>query len=56
MIQITSLHLTKSDMALLKKYSKYVLDKFVRRSVQNKALVRVKIVHQKYIEDEKIYQ
>ena len=45
MIQITSLHLTKSDMALLKKYSKYVLDKFVRRSVQNKALVRVKIVH-----------
>jgi hypothetical protein len=44
MIQIKTIHLDKPDIAIVKDYAKYVLDKFVKRSVQNKALIRVKVV------------
>lgn len=44
MIQIQNYHLPKPEVAIVKMYAKYVLDKFVKRSVQNKALVRIKIV------------
>lgn len=44
MIQISTIHLEKPEIAIVKNYAKYVLDKFVKKSVQRKSLIRVKIV------------
>lgn len=44
MIQIKTIHLERPEIAIVKSYAKYVLDKFVKKSVQNKALIRIKVV------------
>jgi len=44
MIAINTEYLTKKDIAYLKKYSRFVLNKFVRKSVQANAKINIKIV------------
>lgn len=51
MIQIKTIHLDKPDIAIVKNYAKYVLDKFVKRSAQGKALIRVRIVTEADFDD-----
>ena len=45
MIQITSTHLSRSENALVRKYAKFVLNKFVRRGIQNRARIHITILH-----------
>jgi len=51
MIQIKTIHLDETDIAIVKDYAKYVLNKFVKRSVQSKALIRVKIATEDDFDD-----
>lgn len=44
MVQLTSNHLNNKENSLIKKYAKFVLDRFVRRGVQNKAKIHIKIL------------
>jgi hypothetical protein len=46
MIQISSYHLTKTDISYLRKFTKFVLDKFVKRSVQAKCLIKIHVIHE----------
>ena len=50
MIQISSLHLSKSELTMIRKYAKFVLDKFVKRSTQAKSLVKIEVVHENDLE------
>jgi hypothetical protein len=45
MIKISSYHLSKSDLSLLRKFSNFVLKKFVKNSTLNKSLVKIEVVH-----------
>ena len=51
MIQITSTHLTRSENAMIRKYAKFVLDKFVRRGIQNRAKIHIRVHTQEEIKD-----
>jgi hypothetical protein len=51
MIQIISPYLSKTEMSLIRQYTKFVLNRFVRRSVQNKSLIRIKIAKIKDFDD-----
>ena len=51
MIQITSSHLTRSENAMIRKYAKFVLSKFVRPCVQKRAKVHIRIHRQDEIKD-----
>ena len=44
MIVVTSDYTNKKDISLIKKYSRYVLNKFVRQSVQRNAHITIRIV------------
>lgn len=44
MVVVTTEYLSKKDIAFLKKYSRFVLNKFVRRSVQNNSRINIKVV------------
>lgn len=46
MIQINSYHLDKSDIAMIRKYTRYVLDKFCKKSAQYKSHIKIEIVHE----------
>lgn len=46
MIQISSLHLTKEETATIRAFTKYVLEKFVKKSIQYKSLVKIHVVHE----------
>jgi len=49
MIQITSNHLNPKDKALVRKYARFVLDKLVRRGLQRKSRVLVRIADEEEI-------
>lgn len=51
MLQISSDHLSKPDIVMLKKYAKFVLDKFVKKSVQSKATIKICVVHEKDLDE-----
>lgn len=51
MLQISTKYLTKSDIAMVKKYVKFVLDKFVQKSIQSRATIKIKIVHKDDLDD-----
>lgn len=51
MIQIDSPYLSKSEISLVRQYAKFVLNKFVRRSVQTKSLVKITIAKVKDFDD-----
>lgn len=44
MIVVNTEYLSKKDIAFLKKYSRFVLNKFVRKSTQNNSRINIKIV------------
>jgi hypothetical protein len=44
MIQITSTHLTRSENAMIRKYAKFVLNRFVRPCVQKRAKIHIKVM------------
>ena len=44
MIVLNTEYLSKKEIAFLKKYSRFVLNKFVRKSVQNHARINIKII------------
>ena len=44
MLLVTTEYLSKKDMAFLKKYSRFVLNKFVRKSLQNNSRINIKTV------------
>jgi hypothetical protein len=44
MVVVTTEYLSKKDIAFLKKYSRFVLNKFVRKSVQNNSRINIKVV------------
>ena len=44
MVIIQTNHLTKQELSMVKSYSKFVLNKFVPRSVQNKAIIKINVV------------
>lgn len=44
MVIIQTNHLNKQELSMIKKYSKFVLDKFVSRSIQNKAIIKINVV------------
>ena len=44
MVVVSTEYLTKKDIAFLKKYSRFVLNKFVRKSVQSNSRVNIKIM------------
>lgn len=46
MIQINSIHLEKSEIAMIRTYSKYVLNKFVKPSAQYKSTIKIGIHHE----------
>jgi len=51
MIQITSLHLSKEDSSIVRDYAKFVLNKFVKRSVLNKSTIKIEIVHKNELDN-----
>jgi len=51
MITISCYHLTKSDIFLIRKFCKFVLEKFVKTSVLNKSLIKIEIIHQNDLEN-----
>jgi hypothetical protein len=51
MIQISSYHLDKSDIDIIRKFTKFVLDKFVKKSIQYKSLIKIEIVHENDLEN-----
>ena len=44
MIVVNSIYVSKKDTSMLKKYARFVLNKFVRKSISNKAHINIKIV------------
>ena len=44
MIVVNSIYISKKDTSMLKKYARFVLNKFVRKSISNKAHINIKIV------------
>lgn len=44
MITITSNYVSKQDAKTIKQYSKFVLDKFVRRGIQRKTKIHIKVL------------
>jgi len=51
MIAVTSNYLTSKDLAMVRKYARFVLDRMVRRGVQNKSRVAVKVLGEQEIKD-----
>lgn len=51
MISVTTEYLKGKDVALIKKYSRYVLNKFVRRSTLNNCNINLKIISPDDIHD-----
>ena len=51
MITVTSNYLNAKDLAMVRKYSRFVMDRLVRRGVQNKSRVSIKILGEQEIKD-----
>jgi hypothetical protein len=51
MLQISSNYVAKSDVAMIKKYARFVLDKFVKKSVQARANIKIRIVDEHDLDD-----
>lgn len=45
MIQISSLHLTKADASVVRDFSKFVLNKFVKQCVLKRSIIKIQILH-----------
>ena len=50
MISINSYHLDKNEKKLIKEYCEFVLNKFVKKTILNKAVIKVEIVHEDDLE------
>ena len=51
MIAVTSNYLKTKELAMVRKFSRFVLDRMVRRGVQNKSRVNIKILGEQEIRD-----
>jgi len=51
MIRITSTHLTRTDSLLIKKFCKFVLNKFVKRPIQRAALININVLRASDLSD-----
>ena len=51
MIVVTSNYLKTKDLAMIRKYARFALDKMVRRGVQNKSRIAIKILGEQEIKD-----
>jgi len=51
MIAVTSNYLTSKDIAMVRKYARFVLDRLVRRGIQNKSRVTIKVLGEQEIKD-----
>lgn len=51
MISVTSNYLRRTDLAMVRKYSKFVLNKLVRAGVQRKSRITIKILGEQEIKD-----
>jgi len=52
MIKISGATLDKTDKSLIRKYCHFVLDKFVKDSVQKKAIIKINIISKNDLDDE----
>ena len=50
MVSISSYHLTKDEKKLIREYCGFVLNRFVKKSVLDKANIKVEIVHENDLE------
>lgn len=44
MVRVTSSHLNKHDIAILRRFTHFVLNKFVRKSTLDKATINIKVI------------
>ena len=51
MIAVTSNYLTSKDLAMIRKYARFVLDRMVRRGIQNNSRVSIKVLGEQEIKD-----
>ena len=51
MIVVTSNHLKTKEIAMVRKYARFVLDRMVRRSIQNKSRINIRILDEEEIKD-----
>jgi len=51
MISVTSNYLRQKDLAMIRKYSRFVLNKLVRAGVQRKSKITIKILGEQEIKD-----
>jgi hypothetical protein len=51
MVVVTSNYLKKSDSAMIRKYSKFVLSRLVRPCIQKKSKVSIKVLGEDEIRD-----
>ena len=51
MIAITSNYLTRADSAMIRKYSKFVLNRMVRQCVQKRSKINIKVLGEQEIKD-----
>lgn len=51
MVVVTSNYLRRKDLALVRKYARFVLDKLVRAGVQKKSKINIKILGEQEIRD-----
>ena len=51
MIAVTSNYLTRSDSAMIRKYSKFVLNRLVRPCIQKKSKINIKVLGEQEIKD-----
>ena len=52
MVRVQNTLLDKSDVTYIKEYANFVLNRFVSKSIQKGALVKIKIVHPEDLDDE----
>ena len=51
MISVTSNYLRQKDLAMIRKYARFVLDKLVRAGVQRKSRINIRILGEQEIKD-----
>jgi len=52
MLTVTSPHLGSSDLSMVRKYARFVLDRLVRRSAENKSRITIKVLTPQEMKDE----
>ena len=51
MLSVTSAHLRSTDLSMVRKYARFVLDRLVRRSAENKSRITIKVLDPQEMKD-----